>query len=457
MMFPKNAYKLFVALIILMVFYPEDILGQDDNIVQYTVFNAGEAGVNTFRIPVIVTTKEGTLIAACEARKESWRDKSPTDIAVKRSIDGGKTWSQIKFVTDGAKDNYAFMDPCLLVDHETGKIFLFTCRWPETPQDGTANIPFLITSTDDGRIWSDPVSVKESFTLSSGYIDGFGPGSGIQMQGSKYNGRLIVPIRLMDATTRRNRAVYSDNNGQTWTIGGRAPRVGEFQIAELAGDKLYYNSRISGGRAACYSLNGGVTWGSDIIEDELPSIEKGCQGSVMGIGNTLLYSGIEGGTATTLYDDRCKLRLFKSMDGGTTWNQNYLLYEKAAGYSCITQLNEGNIGILFEAGDENGFIKSAVRGAGWLRLDIMILPKSLIDTGTSATEVISGKTCFFSLTPDKNSILFSNTDNAIADIYSVTGIALKKNQIINGKMNISDLNKGVYILCMENKTQTFIK
>ncbi|MEA4983778.1 MAG: sialidase family protein, partial [Paludibacter sp.] len=111
MMFLKTVLKPFIALIMLILFFPGYILGQDENIVQYTVFNAGEAGVNTFRIPVIVTTKEGTLIAACEARKESWRDKSPTDIAVKRSIDGGKTWSQIKFVTDGAKDNYAFMDP----------------------------------------------------------------------------------------------------------------------------------------------------------------------------------------------------------------------------------------------------------------------------------------------------------------------------------------------------------
>lgn len=431
--------------------------GQNE-IRQYTVFNAGEAGINTYRIPVIVTTGDGTLIAACEARKESWRDKSPTDIAVKRSIDGGKTWSTIQFVTNGAKDRYAFMDPCLLTDYETGKVFLFACRWPESPQDGTANVPFLLTSEDNGQTWTEPISVKESFTLSSGYIDGFGPGSGIQMQGNKYRGRLIVPIRLMDATTRRNRVVYSDNHGLTWAIGGRAPRVGEFQIAELPENKLYYNSRIAGGRAACYSLNGGTTWGNDIIDENLPGIEKGCQGSVLGVGNVLLYSGIEGGTATSLYDDRCKLKLFESLDSGASWRKNYLLYEKAAGYSCLTRLKTGEIAILFEAGDESGFIKSSVRNAGWMRLDIIILPAGFIDLETSTKDhTIANNKLNISFTADRNRILINDVESSAVNIFSMTGITQKSGQITNGSIDISDLNRGVYILCLGNKKQSFIK
>lgn len=432
--------------------------GQNE-IRQYTVFNAGDAGVNTYRIPVVVTTGDGTLIAACEARKESWKDKSPTDIAVKRSIDGGRTWSRIQFVTNGAKDRYAFMDPCLLTDYETGKVFLFACRWPESPQDGTANVPFMLTSDDNGLTWTTPVSVKESFTLSSGYIDGFGPGSGIQMKGSKYVGRLIVPIRLMDATTRRNRAVYSDDHGQTWTIGGRAPRVGEFQIAELPESKIYYNSRIAGGRAACYSLNGGSTWGNDIIDENLPGIEKGCQGSVLGVNNVLLYSGIEGGTATSLYDDRCKLKLFESLDSGASWGKNYLLYEKAAGYSCLTRLKTGEIAILFEAGDESGFIKTAVRNAGWMRLDLIILPAGFIDVNTSNKKhPYSNNNLNFSLASDKNRIIINSTDDEAAiNIFSVTGAILKSEKVINGSVDISDLNRGVYILCMGDNKQSFIK
>jgi len=60
---------------------------------QITVFNSGDDGVNTYRIPSIVTAKDGSLLVFAEARYTSWQDKSYTDVVVKRSTDGGLTWS----------------------------------------------------------------------------------------------------------------------------------------------------------------------------------------------------------------------------------------------------------------------------------------------------------------------------------------------------------------------------
>ena len=45
----------------------------------------------------------------------------------------------------------------------------------------------------------------------------------------------------------------------------------------------------------------------------------------------------------------------------------------------MTILKDGSLAIIFEAGDEKGFIKSANRVPGWLRLDLMILPAEVTD------------------------------------------------------------------------------
>jgi sialidase-1 len=352
-----------------------------ETITKTTVFSAGDDEVHSYRIPSLITTKTGALILACEARKVSWMDKSPTDIALKRSTDGGLTWSSANFVTNGAIDKFAYMDPCLLADNVTGKLFLFVCRWPESPQDGSANIPFLLTSEDDGVSWSAPIAINE-IIIPGGFIHGFGPGSGIQMQGSTYKNRLIVPTRQKNAENKaRNRTIYSDDHGLTWKIGNEAPRTGEYQIAETPLNGLYYNLRFSGGRAACYSSDGGISWGPDIIDKDLPSTVGGCQGSVFGSDKILLYSGIQGGTASNGYDDRCKLTLYRSTSSGYKWGNRYLLHEKAAGYSCISKLNDGRIVIIFEAADGPGFTKSSTRPAGWMRLDLITLPKETLTPG----------------------------------------------------------------------------
>lgn len=93
-----------------------------------TVFSAGDDNVNSYRIPSLLTTKDGTLLVFCEARRDSWRDKSRTDIVVKRSEDTGKTWSVMQDLTQGITG--AYMDPTPILDSITGRIFLFTTFWP---------------------------------------------------------------------------------------------------------------------------------------------------------------------------------------------------------------------------------------------------------------------------------------------------------------------------------------
>src|SRR5437867_7184522 len=55
------------------------------------VFEAGKDGYALYRIPGLIVTRKGTVLACCEARR-SGSDWSAIDLMVRRSTDGGKTW-----------------------------------------------------------------------------------------------------------------------------------------------------------------------------------------------------------------------------------------------------------------------------------------------------------------------------------------------------------------------------
>ena len=355
-----------------------------DSICKTTVFNAGEDGIDSYRIPSLVTGKSGVLLLFCEARKLSSTDKTPTDIAVKRSTDNGKTWSGIQIIAEGG--NNAFMDPCALVDKITGKIFLFTTLWPANDHSTLANTAWVITSEDEGLTWSAPRKITKEIVAPGHFIGGCGPGSGIQMSGSKYKNRLIIPTRQTDGKTSKNRAVYSDDHGASWKVGDPAPDGGEYQIAESPENRLIYNLRGGKGkRVVAHSADGGVSWGKSQIDFQLqsPTDYGGCQGSVLGLGNKLFYSGPAGGLGSDSTEDRQYFKVYRSIDGGNTWKNDYLLFNKSAGYSCITKLKDGRLAIVFETADTNGFPKMTPgnRPPGWMRLDVIILPLAFTEEG----------------------------------------------------------------------------
>ena len=351
------------------------------NFAKYTVFNAGNDSVNSYRIPSVLTAKDGSLLVFCEARRESWKDKSRTDIVMKRSTDGGKTWTTMQDLTQGTTG--AYMDPTPVLDAVTGKIFLFTTFWPADDHSGMGNRAILVTSDDNGATWSRVQDVTASIVPENHRIGGFGPGSGLQMKGEKYKNRLILPARVVDIKSNKasDLAFYSDNHGETWTMGQGGDTDDEFQIAESPNDVLIYNARVPNARKVATSTDGGASWSATVIENALPGVSKGCQGSVIGKGNTLYYSGIRGIDETDLYDERAGLALYKSTDSGKTWDKGLLMFDKASGYSCMTFLPDGRMAVIFESADTNGFTRKSVEGTkppqrpvGWMRLDLIIIP-----------------------------------------------------------------------------------
>lgn len=348
---------------------------------RYTAFNSGFDGNNSVRIPTMTTSQKGTLIVACEGRVDEWKDKSPTRVVVKRSADAGQSWSDQQTVMQ-QESNEAYMDPLLVADMVTGRVFLFATRWQNKEAQAITNNVYMSYSDDDGISWSAPVEMTDKLCAPGRRMVGHGPGSGLQMKSSKYPNRLILPTRQIVVATKKSEmyTVYSDDHGATWQVGNQVSVVSELQMAEVSNGRLYFNMRRPTQRYTCYSQNGGIDWGIPIADPYLVCPDNGCHASVLGSDSVLFFCSPQGGPRAEGTDNRYDLTLWRSLDDGKTWGQRQVIYPKGAGYSCCSYLPDGRIAIAFEAADTRGFVNTAdPRPKGWMRIDVMVLPADLAD------------------------------------------------------------------------------
>ena len=168
------------------------------------VYQAGEAGYHTFRIPSLIAARNGTILAFAEARREGAADAGDIDLVVKRSRDGGRTWSPAQVVGDNGPNTFG--NPCPVLDRTTGTIWLLTTqnRGLDRERDiiagtsqGTRTV-WVLKSTDDGETWSAPVEITTSVKRAGWTWYATGPGVGIQTKG----GRLVIPANHAEAGHR---------------------------------------------------------------------------------------------------------------------------------------------------------------------------------------------------------------------------------------------------------------
>ncbi|MCB9881278.1 MAG: exo-alpha-sialidase [Planctomycetes bacterium] len=325
---------------------------------QQVLFHPGDLNAHTFRIPALVKTTQGTLIAACDARNPSGRDlPNDIDTVVRRSTDGGVTWSApVRVIDREAPEGTA--DPALLVDRTTGRIWL-AVTWSRdvdwrSSRPGYGMDSFhdlMIWSDDDGLTWSEPVDVTESLKDPASRSAWFSPGHGFQSASS----RLLFPYSVADAAgTMFTYAVVSDDHGGTWKrVGPIGERTNEAMITSLADGRLLCNLRSVHGknrRALAFSSDEGNTWGGFTHDDAL--VEPVCQASVLRFSaketardqDVLLFSN----PAST---KRENLTLRASFDGGMTWPVERVLHAGPAAYSDMVLVDGDTLGVLYEAGD----------------------------------------------------------------------------------------------------------
>lgn len=298
---------------------------------------------NCYRIPSILTSNNGDLIAVIDERVSSCKDlkyNEDINIVLRRSIDNGLTWSKIKTIVDYPVGESA-SDPSLILDSKTNTIFLFFNYINHVNEKGIYYLKY-VSSIDNGKTWSEPVDITNQISKDSWKNDFkfITSGRGIQTK----DGTLLHCLVNLSKGTH---VFGSNDNGLTWFITNSPVSPGdESKIVELSDGSWMVNSRVNnlGFRYSHISQDFGNTWRSKIEED---IIDPGCNGSILryefNSKNLLFLSNINN------QKERRELVLRYSYDEGITWSDPKIIYSGEAAYSSMTILNNGDIGLFFEA------------------------------------------------------------------------------------------------------------
>lgn len=338
------------------------------------VFEEGKDGYHSYRIPSIIVSPKGTLIAVCEGRKNGRGDAGDIDLVMKRSFDNGATWTPMTVIDDW-EDNTTG-NPTMVVDAKTGIVWMLITRNPggskeEDIVSGAVRLGrtiWVMKSEDDGATWSKPIEITSSVKKKGWTWYATGPGVGIQLK----SGRLVIPCNHSEPNkTSISHIIYSDDHGATWKLGGNADaHTNESQVVELSNGSLMLNMRNAKSepqyftRAVAISKDGGLTWDKTTHDPML--IEPICQGSILkypkndkekekGGGDVILYSN-----PVSLRREKMTVRV--SYDDGKTWPVTKLIDPKPSGYSILTVLPNKQIGLLYEHGEKDsrekiGFVR----------------------------------------------------------------------------------------------------
>ncbi|QDT97753.1 sialidase family protein [Gimesia aquarii] len=329
-------------------------------ITKNVVFQRGDSGYHSFRIPALIVSTKGTLLAFAEGRKNNLSDSGNIDLVLKRSTDHGKTWSDLSVLWNDGENTCG--NPCPVVDQSTGRIWL-PLTWNhgkdhekqiknKTSRD-TRRV-YMSYSDDDGLTWKAPFEITKSTKNPKWTWYATGPGNGIQLTRGAHKGRLVIPcdhnVTLDGKVVRRSHAIYSDDHGKSWELSQPiGEKTNECAVVELDDGRLLMNMRSYHGknrRAIATSEDGGTTWSKESLDSAL--IEPVCQASLIrvrfpepGKRGQILFSN-------PASKKREKMTIRLSEDEGKSWSSSRLVTSGSAAYSCLAVLADGSIGLLYE-------------------------------------------------------------------------------------------------------------
>jgi sialidase-1 len=342
------------------------------------VFPPGMNGIARYRIPGIVVTPKGTVLAYCEARRNNSLDWGEIEVHLRRSTDGGKTWQPARHIAhqaariegnprkptaEGAREQ-TVNNPVAIVDRETGALeFLYCVNYARC---------FSMRSTDDGVTWSAPVEITASFEPFRKKYDwkviATGPGHGIQLK----SGRLVVPIWLAyggvgDHKPSAAATIYSDDHGKNWQAGELClPNEGELgnpneTIATTLSDGrvLLVTRSVSKAnrKIITTSPDGATRWSTPVFHEQL--WEPICMASIVTHpSGVLLFSNPhtlaldkDGKEIPAGRGKRQNLSIKLSRDDCKTWPVNKTLDAGPSAYSDLAVLPDGTVLCLYEQGE----------------------------------------------------------------------------------------------------------
>ena len=349
----------------------------------------GDENVHTYRIPALVVTNEGSLLAAYDARRNSSRDlQGDIDIGVCLSTDGGNSWGSMNIALDkgewgGLPQKFnGISDASLLMDKRNGIVFVaglwmygvinaegkwiknltqestdWNHQWRNKGSqpgfDAKETSQFLIArSTDDGKTWEKPINLTKMCKKKEWWLWAPAPGNGITMS----DGTLVLPTQGRDKNgIPFSNITYSKDGGLTWKTSKPAySNTTECAVIQLNNGSLMLNMRdnrnrnnkgINNGRAIATTSDLGETW-LEHSTSHSALVESVCMASLYKHDSTIFFSN------PNTKNGRHHMTIKVSFDNGNTWpEEHWLLLDEGygRGYSCITSIDENNIGILYES------------------------------------------------------------------------------------------------------------
>lgn len=341
-------------------------------------------GYHTYRIPAAVVSGAGTVLAFAEGRRGSAGDSGHIDLVLRRSVDGGRTWGELRVVaTEPRRGTAGNPAPAVLDD---GRIVLvFVRQGPSATEEkirrgqvaaADGRRVFVQISEDDGVTWPAPREITQSVKRPEWRWYATAPGHALVVRQGPDAGRIVVPANHSlppsgqdngtEGPYNGGHSLLSDDGGQTWRIGyvddnpDGYVNINESTATELPGGRLYVNARTDstapGTRADAYSADGGQTL-------ELPfRPQAGLAGPVVEGSvawceppGVLLFSG------PAAPDARAMMTVRASDDLGVTWRVAHTVSGLPAAYSDLVRVDADTVGLLFETGNFGPYESIAFR------------------------------------------------------------------------------------------------
>lgn len=436
-------------------------LGDREIILAHTLlFQPGDYNSTNYRIPGVITAKDGSIVAVTDKRKYNQGDlPEDIDIVCRRSTDGGHTWSEPYTIAQGTGYNHGFGD-CVLAwtNDDNGLIAGFVGGvglWNSTPSNPIRS--YIARSYDNGQTWTEPEDITD-FIFGSNCVvpehrtwraSFFGSGNGLITS----TGRImfVAAIRETTAQSLSNYAVYSDDNGITWHVSGRASVSGdEAKVTELVDGRILMSIRHNGKRWYNISNDGGETWQSSTSTwNDITA--PACNGDMIrytsvnqGFDKNRLLHSVPFGSSRT------DVSVYISYDEGETWPVRKCIVPYSSAYSSLCVLPDGTIGLYVEeeypgnSGYSTVFYNFSLE---WLTDGADSLDPTFIAENEQQRPSIDVYPV-----PATSCIVFNEAVKNV-EIFDVTGKLVIYKQIAATEkplVDVSELDKGLYfVVCVD--------
>lgn len=435
--------------------------GDREIILAHTLlFQPGDYNSTNYRIPGVITAKDGSIVAVTDKRKYNQGDlPEDIDIVCRRSTDGGHTWSEPYTIAQGTGYNHGFGD-CVLAwtNDDNGLIAGFVGGvglWNSTPSNPIRS--YIARSYDNGQTWTEPEDITD-FIFGSNCVvpehrtwraSFFGSGNGLITS----TGRImfVAAIRETTAQSLSNYAVYSDDNGITWHVSGRASVSGdEAKVTELVDGRILMSIRHNGKRWYNISNDGGETWQSSTSTwNDITA--PACNGDMIrytsvnhGFNKNRLLHSVPFGSSRT------DVSVYISYDEGETWPVRKCIVPYSSAYSSLCVLPDGTIGLYVEeeypgnSGYSTVFYNFSLE---WLTDGADSLDPTFIAENEQQRPSIDVYPV-----PATSCIVFNEAVKNV-EIFDVTGKLVIYKQIAATEkplVDVSELDKGLYfVVCVD--------